>query len=904
MHSEPSAFDFDLLPAVQRSKAPQTVKTGSMSSIFDLDSQPAIDLMDLADDDLSDAPIKSKSKAKPHSLQVSTDGFTQSTVQDIQSGGEYEEKTHIDSLVQGLRVQIPGKIINLKVLGTGWGFGRIKIEGGIFRINGECLGALSEGSIYNFYAKVERHPTYGLNLKIDRVTRFIPSGRDSLVKYLQKNYKGIGKGSANKIVTHFEQVSSLIDLRDRLVDNPYKLDFSHIIGNRKVSRDLSSTPAEHIYDYMAVRIGGADISDKLLRKLAVWLATKVENSKEPNEDAWALFSMNPYEAIRYVSGYGFRMADSLAKKFELPKTAPERLAALATYAIDTGCNTNGHTYLTFDDFRKQIHEVDIEADAADAIEAARAMGEPLECDLGRYYLTKVIASETNLALELKRRLINKENKSILDSVVDALDIDLEISNAEKEIGFKLDQSQYDAVKGVLCSKKSVHTITAGPGCGKTTIMEFIVVIMRSRRKQIYDRVTGLSYGPYKIGFCAPTGKAAKVLGARVSRIGAEAKTIHSMLGVEGGGVGGFKYHHRNRMDFDLLVVDESSMVDLQLMQALVTAQADDSHIVFLGDPQQLPSVGPGACLADLIGLDFDHHHLDITHRNDGGILEVVNLAGKGQMDFRQRCDVTFLPGLPQASEEEMSGVLDQYDQALKNVFNDFSKVGLLIARRKGDISTPGWNVTYLNHHLREKYNPKPDDDRSFRSVAKQSTPQGIARGNPGEHIHGTRWRVRDRIIIRKNLTLKQQLADELQKGESAETEMVVNGDTGYIYDYQLTQDKTEVGGLILDLDDGRQIFMPLGDVDSLDLAYAMTVHSAQGSEYQHVFFICVNGTANFIHRGIVFTALSRAQKHLTIIGEHDVLRTVVKRAQPVRNSYLIERVTKWKNATTRFPSQN
>jgi exodeoxyribonuclease V alpha subunit len=416
-------------------------------------------------------------------------------------------------------------------------------------------------------------------------------------------------------------------------------------------------------------------------------------------------------------------------------------------------------------------------------------------------------------------------------------------------------------------------------------MELVVHILQGRTKLRNNPDTNvLESAPYKVMFAAPTGKAAKVLNARISKFGASATTIHSLLGVRGGkrdeeGAGGgmFMHNHNNKLDLDLLVIDETSMVDLSLMQALVAATPDTAHIVFLGDPKQLPSVGPGACLADLLELPFDHHQLTHTHRNDGGILDVVRLAGLGRVDFVPRDDVDFIDGLPPATPESIRVVTDLYAQALDDNLGDFSKVGLLIARRKGDPLTPGWNSTYLNAVLRERYNPERIRRTSIRGI------DGLANADLGERIYGTRYRVGDRVIIRKNLTLSQ--GDD--EDDDSQVEQVVNGDTGAILDFFVSEGN--LSKVSMRLDDGRTILLPAEHMDVLDFAYAMTVHTAQGSEYSHIFFICVNGHGSFVHRGIVFTAFSRAKRHLTVIGEHDTIQSVVARAAPARNSYLVQR---------------
>jgi exodeoxyribonuclease V alpha subunit len=273
-------------------------------------------------------------------------------------------------------------------------------------------------------------------------------------------------------------------------------------------------------------------------------------------------------------------------------------------------------------------------------------------------------------------------------------------------------------------------------------------------------------------------------------------------------------------------------------------------------------------------LDFDHHQLTKTHRNDGGILEVVNNAGAGVLANPQqiRSDVKFITTLPDPNPNSVHEVLTEFDQALAAVNGDFASVGLMVPRRKGDANTPGWNVTYLNAVMRERYN------------------------GSGQKIAGTIFRVGDRVIIRKNQTIDQP---DNEVGFPQDPEFVVNGDTAFIRDFEMKSkvdvnaDDSSVGtlkSLTLELDDERIIHYPANALDALSHAYAITVHAAQGSQYRQVICLCVNGSANFIHRAIYFTAFSRAQQRLVIIGQEEVIRSTIRRLPPPRHTYLVERV--------------
>jgi len=789
----------------------------------------------------------------------------------------------------GEPVKLIGRLQSLKVMASGWAIGRIATDDhGDLNVNGNALAGLTEKMSYEFSGIVELHRVYGQQIKVDAVGLHIPSNSRGIEKFLLQNYKGIGKKAAEKIVGYFSrQPGGLQQFRIDLLANPYSMNFAVAGVKRKTEMQAAEGLKSLIYMDIATRIGGVELGDKLLRKLSAHLEEPAKKSANPIEKAWAILTSNPYAMIRDLDGYAFRTADIIARKIGFDMTRPERVAALVTHAVTEGCNATGHSYLTIADFNKIIHTIDPSIDVRSAIDAAIEMKEPMVIDGDRFYTETCFQAERSLAHNLLERHQRHLRSQIFDGSEDELIQAIEA--AELAVGIRLDDSQYECVTRLLTSFFPVHTITAGPGCGKTSIMEIVVHVLQGKKKLVNNPETNkIETVDYKIGFAAPTGKASKVLNGRISRFGATACTLHSLLGVRGGkdkdedgastGGGMFVHNHHNRLDIDLLVVDETSMVDLSLMYATMSALPDASHVILLGDPKQLSSVGPGACLKDLLDLPFDHHQLNQTHRNDGGILDVVTMAGQGRVNFKQREDVTFFDGLPVATVESIDGVLDLYSQSVEDNDGDFSKVGLLIARRKGDPHSPGWNSTYLNAVLRERYNPEKVQRRTLAGL------DGLAHADLGEKIYGTRFRCGDRVIIRKNLVIVQ--GDE----EDAPVEQVVNGDTGMITDYRAA--KGSLTFTCMDLDDGRQILLPAEHIDVLDFAYAMTVHTAQGSEYAHIFFVCVNGHGSFVHRGIVFTAFSRAKKKLTVIGDFDTIQSVVARPAPVRNSYLVQRFSR------------
>ena len=377
--------------------------------------------------------------------------------------------------------------------------GRIKTDEGSLAVTGSALAGLKEYSTYEFSGATKTHPIHGDSFCVDVVNVFVPSSKSAIISYLSKNYSGVGTKTAEKYVDQcLASGSSLKDLRETIIANPFGLDFSKVTTRKTNSTDKGGVRGA-IYRLLSTRLGGPDTSDAIFRSLANYYAKELGELSDPLNSAWELFTQNPYAPIRSVSGYGFQRADILGKKLNISNDAEPRIAALATYAIDEGCGNSGHTYLDYADFSEKISSLDRGVSVNEAIQAAISMGEPITQDGNRFYLNKYFFAETQLANNFQFR-IKSPVRPLFQRHVNELN--KAIGKASKEVGINLDESQHKAVLGILGSSQSIHTLTAGPGAGKTALVEVIVSILHSKMN---------------IGFCAPTGKAAKCLSARVSK---------------------------------------------------------------------------------------------------------------------------------------------------------------------------------------------------------------------------------------------------------------------------------------------------------------------------------------------------------------------------------------------------
>lgn len=801
---------------------------------------------------------------------------------------------------------------------------------------GNLVKDLKEGLDYSFSGRVTTHAKYGKRFEAVSATPIIKPNPRAVIKFIAANFDGIGERSAAKLVEAAIKEggpSALEALRQQLLTQPWSVDFEPI-GRKGVysSEQKDATVAAFVHRNLATRLGSLNgMRDSVLKALSGYLArqlaaaggvggmqrddqnpvlaqpargdapaTRVQGASagltaladpiDPVAASWAMLSRDPYAPIERVPGYGFVVADAIGRMVNMPIDAPQRLAALVAHALREHCERGGHVFLTRNQLDQSIAKLDHRVDSDLAISQGVAdktiivdgdAEDPgrnemfdgvseLSPGAPRYYRPALLRAEVELARRVARMLDPAQTlvagALLDDKSASAPLVRGRIRAAARQV-FKsgLDPSQEEALRRIVSSPVRLHTLTAGPGCGKTALMEVLVEMLPDKR----------------FHFCAPTGKAAKVLSSRLAAKGYSAATIHSTL--KGAGPGEFEVDAGSPLTGDILVVDESSMPDLCTAEAVFAAANDEMHIILLGDYRQLPSIQPGRVLMDLLQVaGIDHNELTVVHRNSGGILDVVNEIGEGRLNPVNRESVTFSNTLGDAAEE-FHAVMGMYLHAVAQ--RGIENVILMMPRRQGKVDKPGWNTTYANAILRNVCNP---------NAAK---------------VTGTAFQVNDRIVIRANMTIEQpdpaELAPtgraarrgkeqvEAAAGHERPSARVVNGDTGTIKSFVLDpKDPKNASAkwIAIDLDDGRRIQYPGAAAGDLGLAYAMTVHAGQGSQYQEVICVITPGSPSFMNRNMFFTGASRAQQCLRIFGEDRVLAKVAQTPLPERNSALVDRI--------------
>lgn len=822
-----------------------------------------------------------------------------------------------------------GVVTDIRIYNGGWGVGKIITpDGKTLTIKGDSLSDLTLGQRYRLRGISLHHPKYGEQFDVKSAAPDMQD-IDALVRHVQNNYSGVGQQTALQLVRHHRDVGTLDALRDALIYAPSTVDFSAFTTRRVQLINTEDSVQRRVRDSLTMRFSGMGLGQTLATDLARYLLDKARTvaaeraANEPDAPAIdevrlanTILDENPYLPMQRVERYGFRIADTIAHTLKIGKNDSRRLTAIVGHSLNEGCIGAGHVWLSRQELNEWVRRADPSITPEHAIQIASESGfniyvETTPSGQERIYPRKLYFEQKKLARNLAMR-VTQPIEPLFQGGLDALqaaidDAMIQIAYAKGREPDTLDPSQRAAIIGVLTSPCSLHTITGGPGCGKTTIVEVIMHVLHNQDAP-----------PGRVVFCAPTGKAAKVLNARVNEWG-ESNTIHRTLGFRGE----FVHNSENPLDADIVTGDEQSMMGTSLSAAFFDAIPARAHTILLGDPGQLESIDPGAVLKSILRVDtFDHHRLTTTHRNDGDLLSVIKEVGEGRCDAKSRVGVEFVGNLPQIDARSLSALTREVLESAKK-YGGLEKVGVICPKRKGNPSTPDWNVTYLNHALKEALNPNT------------------------EKVRGTTFNLNDRVIITSNMPVLEhnerppiqglkahghdgdQSQDKMDmdaffaslntspapKGDSPfdfdtasdrddddaaaglEETYVVNGDTGYIVEAhyaQINHAGTKVNGvdyLVLALDDGRYVRFPGDSLESLAPAYAITTHAAQGSEYQKVFAFVTDGNERFMTRSMMFTQFSRAQKELKVYGEPDVLQKVAKRTGVERNCGLFDAVT-------------
>ena len=656
---------------------------------------------------------------------------------------------------------------------------------------------VSEDIMYEFSGSWVKHNSYGDQFKVESFKKCEKQSASGLISYLSSSFfHGIGPKTAEKIVNHFGNDAIKIILKDKKVLKEIGLTAIRI---EKFHQQLIENQTN---EHILVALYGYNLSGKLAMKLlGKYQMLTLEKLEE-----------NPYRLIDDIEGIGFIKADEIASKLSIPKDDLRRIKAAIIYAMQYIAYQNGDVYLNRDQVEQYASSVlgegfDLSTAVDALIEEKRIIIEEDRFYLALSYFTEISLAEKVLELTQSRDVIYDMN--YLETLLDAVEI-------QKNMQYTLVQKE--AILKALSSPISI--ITGGPGTGKTTIIDGLLEVYR-----IYNKLNYKNPMIYeKIALMAPTGRAAKRMKELLDM---EAKTIHRHLGYSYDGL--FTYDEFHLMPQDLLIIDEASMIDLFLAKKLFSAIKPGAQVIIVGDVDQLPSVGPGQVLADLIDSKMiTTVRLNEIHRQakDSKIISLaraVNDQNLSVEDLNSDQDVY----LYRANADKIKEVIiKQVQGALNEGYSMVDDIQILAPMYKGDLG-----IDNFNRILQEEFNKN-------RSVSMK---------------YGDKtYYIGDKVI---------QLVNDPER-------LIMNGDIGIVKDIKTNSQDDQY--MVVTFDD-NDVMYDKGDLDELNLAYAISIHKSQGSEYKIVMIPMVRSYMHMLKKELIYTAITRAKRFLIMLGDMNLL---------------------------------
>jgi exodeoxyribonuclease V alpha subunit len=669
----------------------------------------------------------------------------------------------------------------------------------------------------------KNHPQYGQQFEVEQYTETKPATLTGLEKYLGSGLiKGVGPVTAKRIVAHFglETLEIIETKTERLIEVPG-------IGKKRVKMIQKAWEEQKSIEEVMVFLQGHGVSTTYAVKIF----------KQYGAKAIATVTDNPYQLADDIYGIGFLTADRIAQNVGVSPWSKYRYKSGLLHVLSQAAE-DGHCFLPQPELMKlaaellttEGHEADLEAVCTIIEEMGKQQElviEPGEDGMPLCYKPAFFITEQNLAQLLRQQLARKIE-------VDLPRVRSWIEKFTQSRGIALSPQQQQAVEMAACSR--VMVLTGGPGTGKTFCTRTIVALWKAMGK--------------KIGLAAPTGRAAQRM-AEVT--GLEAKTLHRMLEFEPA-TRGFKRDKDNPLPYDALVIDETSMLDLFLAHSLLKALAPEAQLLLVGDVDQLPSVGPGKILADLIAsatIPVVRLSQVFRQAESSAIIRAAHQINRGQyphleaISDKARSDCLWHNGgtEPEHGVQVVCELIRDFIPRLG--FNPTTDVQVLCPMTRGAVGTRNFNQV-----LQQLINP-PSPDK----------PE-VSRG-------GMIFRVGDRVI---------QLKNDYQRE-------VFNGDLGVVVAMDAIEQEITISF------DGREVTYDYGDLNEVALAWSISIHKSQGSEYPVVILPIYMTHYVMLSRNLIYTGLTRAKKLAIVIGSNKAIGLAVKQVnQQQRYTRLKERL--------------
>lgn len=658
---------------------------------------------------------------------------------------------------------------------------------------------LIEEETYLFSGNIVEHEKYGTQFQVENYERILPEENDAIIEFLSGGlFKGIGEKTAEKIVNYLGK-----DTLNIIIENPNNLLLIPTITKRQIDT-LHNTLLDYQSSYKTIVFLneiGFSTRDSLL------IYNKYKDKTE------IVLNDNIYLLSEDIEEITFKKVDIIALKNQVKRNDIRRIAAGIIYILNEVCNTIGHSYLLKDEIILYLtRALNIDLTLAEIDQSLENLARDLKIINidEKYYLTKMYEAEDNIAKRCGYLMRAKEHQD--------KKLEVTIREIEKNFGYFYNEEQLEAIK--LSYIKNILIVTGGPGTGKTTIINTICELYRQMNKLSYDKLAE------RIALLAPTGRASKRISESTNL---SASTIHRFLkwNKESNKFGINEYH---KSSVDFVIIDEFSMVDTYLFDSLLKGLRYDTKIILVGDYNQLPSVGSGQLLKDMIESESLHVvKLKQLYRQkeNSNIINLAYQINENKLDqtiFNQTDDLTFIP-IPQ------NKVVEEIVNIASNYTDNDQKLQILAPMYKGINGIDNINIS-----LQNVFNP---ESKSKKEII----------------INNVVYRENDKVIQLSNMP----------------DENIFNGDIGYIETIKNGSKKE----IYINFDGNIVRYTP-ANFQKFKHAYAISIHKSQGSEFDTVIIPLVNNYGKMLYRKLIYTAVTRVKKKLYLIGEIEALEKAIQ----------------------------
>lgn len=684
----------------------------------------------------------------------------------------------------------------------------------------KCLGvvdSIHEGDYLILDGDYVIHPVYGKQFKSELIRKDMPTDISAFSDYIASAIKGIGPVTAKRIVDMFgedtfrimeEEPKEIVKVPG--ISSKKAVDISMQMKEKKVSRE------EQMFF--------------LQSGISCALAAKIIAEYKDKKDYKKVISNNPYQLIDDITGVGFIKADEIAKKMKIPENSMFRITHGIIYLLEQKADSDGHVYypesLLLLESAKLLHvsEQDIQKGLNALVHSGKVIRKDGK-DEKRCYLSMYYTIENKIAVKL-----NQLQSSYKDKEVNRNKVIRKIKTLEEKNNVTLDEIQREAVYTAVTS--GITVITGGPGTGKTTTLNILIRYLEKEH--------------LSIELAAPTGRAAKRMEKSAKR---PARTIHRLISSNGDP---FSSDSAVCIDADVVIIDEFSMVDILLMNSFLKAVGNGTKVIMVGDVDQLPSVGPGAVLKDIIQSGvFPITRLVKIHRQaaESNIIKNAYKINNGiTLDIKEKNPDFFCMVNKDADNtvKLMKALMSpSFEKSAVNHFNiDPYDVQVLAPMRKGVLG-----IDNLNKILQNYLNPAAERKNEYQ-------------------IHNTLFREGDKVMHIKNnyqmkWMLRKQMGTEVGTG-------IFNGDVGILVEIDKEEELARVR-----FEDDRIAAYSFEEMEQLQLAYAITIHKSQGSEYPVIIIPLLNGGPPMLYnRNLLYTAVTRASQCVIFIGNPKIIHSM------------------------------